>query len=295
MITDRLPPTVQLGHRVLARFAKRTLRELLDEFGRKLADVAEGRVDPVEATHQLRVVSRRTDVALRVFKAWISPDRRKRMQQYLKRVRLDAGAVRDLDLLELRWRPGCGDLAMQVLPATAGWMHTRIQSELSRFRDRLLRWTRHSATCRLNKKSMALVRTIGRQKRRLETPVVDRALVKLQQSLQKSIPVTSSSLVQSHQTRIHARRLRYALKLLQPILWGDVASFIVQLVTLQDELGQINDEATGIEYQSASLESCTDPAMKLELKTLMDRMRDAAAEHLRSRVVALFPLVASEA
>lgn len=284
-----------MGHHVLTKFAKRTLWELLDEFGRKLADVADPRLDPVETTHQLRVVSRRADVALRIYKAWIPVARRQRMQQFLKRVRFDAGSVRDLDLLEVRWRPACGDLAAQVSSATAMWVHARIQTELLQARSRLLRWTRPKTACRFARKSMALVRTTGRRRLRLETPVVDRELARLQQSLQESLPESSSSLEQSHQTRIRARRLRYALKLLQPILWVESNDLMVHLVNMQDVLGQINDDVTGIAFLSAMLELCEDSAMKLELVALTDRMRDVANDHLRTKVAELSSAVALDA
>ena len=283
-----------MGHRVLTKFAKRTLWELLDEFGRKLADVADARLDPVETTHQLRVVSRRADVALRIYKAWISVARRQRMQQFLKRVRFDAGSVRDLDLLEVRWRP-CGNLAAQVSPETAKWVHARIQTELTQARIRLLRWTRPKTACRFARKSMALVRTTGRRRPRLETPVVDRELARLQQSLQASLPEASSSLEQSHQTRIRARRLRYAMKMLLPILWVESKDLMVQLINMQDVLGQINDDVTGIAFLSATLELCEDPAIKLELTALTDRMRDVAADHLRTKVAELSSAVALDA
>ena len=268
------------AHRTISKLVKRSLRELTQRFGQLLSDLANVHLDSVETTHQLRVTSRRTDVTLRLFKSLIPRYRWRWMRRVLKEIRTDAGAARDLDLLELQWRPSHGALAVQVSHAAAAWMHARIQAQRSRARRELLRWTRMSAVTRFRKRSRALIRNVRGRGHRSADASISNGLARLVGQLQKSLPATSISLQHSHQTRIHARRLRYAIELLQPILSGVTAELCTPLSRLQEELGQINDDATAVRHLKDSIGACDDRALAPLLQSLLERLETVAVERL---------------
>jgi len=266
--------------RTILKLGKRSLRELLHRFGQLLSDLANVHLDAVETTHQLRVTSRRTDVALRLFKSLFPRHRRRWMRGVLKDIRTDAGAARDLDLLEVQWRPAHGALAVQVSHPAASWMHTRIQGQRTHARRQLLRWTRMSSVTRFRKRSNALARRVRRRGHTSTNVAISRRFSALVIQLRDSLPATSLSLRHSHQTRIHARRLRYAIELLQQILPDDTAATCTPLTRIQEQLGQINDDATAIRHLNGSIEACSDPAVAPVLQLLLEQLETAAVKRL---------------
>lgn len=268
------------GRRSLTRIAKRSLRDLSHRFRKLLVDLANVHMEPVETTHQLRVTSRRADVALRLFKAWLLRGRQQWMRRVLKNIRLDAGTVRDLDLLEQQWRPSHGSLAVQVSHEAAAWMHKRIQAERAQARHRLFHWTKKSASNRFRKRSQQLVRRARPQNKGSVHDRTPQALAKLVARLKDSLPTISTSLANSHRTRIHARRLRYALELLHQVLPADTATIVASLVQIQEQLGQINDDATAIRHLKASLEACNAPTLAPLLQSVLEQSEAAATARL---------------
>lgn len=268
------------GRRSLTRIAKRSLRDLSHRFRRLLADLANVHKEPVETTHQLRVTSRRADVALRLFKDWLPRGRRQWMRRVLKDIRFDAGSVRDLDLLERQWRPSHGSLAVQVSHEAAAWMHKRIQAERAQARHRLFHWTKKSVSNRFRKRSQQLVRRARPQNKGSVAARISQALAKLVARLKDSLSTASTSLANSHRTRIHARRLRYALELLHQVLPADTATIVASLVQIQEQLGQINDDATAIRHLKASLEACNAPTLVPLLQSVLEQSESSATARL---------------
>lgn len=276
---DRKMPSKTTRH-AAAKTAQRAIRGLMDRFLQWLDKLADPHADFVESTHQLRVTSRRADVALRVFKDWLPRDDRKTLRRTLKEIRFDAGIIRDLDLLELQWRPSQGEIAGQVPASVAVWMHQQILKQRDQARRELARWTRKSSRSRLNRRSRSLVRRIKHRDGATANASLSNALDKLIQRLQELLPKTALSLHDSHQTRIAARHLRYALESLHPFLAGEAASLSKLLTQLQDHLGAINDEATAIQHLMTSMENCHEPLLLPELQQQLERTQLLAAERL---------------
>lgn len=264
----------------VAKAARRAVRTLMDRFLQWLEKLAAPHADFVESTHQLRVTSRRADVALRVFKDWLPHDARKTLRRTLKEIRFDAGIVRDLDLLELQWQPSQGKFAGQATTAVTVWMHGQILNQREQARRELVHWTHKSTRARLKRRSQSLVRRIKQRKGESAAANLAAALQAIIERLQKLLPETSSSLHDSHQTRIAARHLRYALELLRPFLGGEVTAISKLLTQLQDHLGAINDEATAIQHLMTMMETCHEPQLLPELQQQLERMQLLAAERL---------------
>mgnify|MGYP001544778332 CR=1 FL=1 len=265
---------------VAAKAARRAVRSLMDRFLHWLEKLAAPHADFVESTHQLRVTSRRADVALRVFKDWLPHEARKTLRRTLKEVRFDGGIVRDLDLLELQWRPSQGKFAGQTTSAVSAWMHQQILKQREQARRELIHWTRKSPLARVSRRSHSLVRRIKHRGGATASASLATALQAIIERLQKLLPETSSSLQDSHLTRIAARHLRYALELLRPFLADEVAELSQLLTQLQDHLGAINDEATAIQHLMSMMETCHEPLLLPELQQQLERTQLLAAERL---------------
>lgn len=277
--TDHHPPSKTTRH-AAAKVARRAVRTLMDRLVQSLEKLAVPHADIVESTHQLRVTSRRADVALRVFKDWLPHDARKTLRRTLKEIRFDAGIVRDLDLLELQWRPSQGPFAGQATAAAAVWMHQQILNQREQARRELVHWTLKQSRARLERRSHRLVRRINHRQGATATGSLEAALQAIIERLQTLLPETSSSLNDSHQTRIAARRLRYALELLQPFLSHEIAAFRKLLTQLQDHLGAINDEATAIQHLMTTMETSHESQLLPELQQQLERMQLLAAQRL---------------
>lgn len=274
------PSQPQLTKRDLRRFAKRSLKHLLKRPDHLMNGLTRDDADLVEAIHQLRVASRKADVALRVFRDWIPNRIRSDQAATLKKVRVAAGAVRDLDLLEMRWRPESGAAASQVSTEAADWLHTKIQQQRSEAFDRLMHWSRKSRCRQRQKQTRRLLdRLPSRSAHRFES-LTAHAIAKLVAAFCEAAPDTANSLAESHQTRIRARRLRYGIELLQKIIPDDTTQLISQLESVQEVLGQINDDATTNRFVRLSLSDCPDPRIEASLRAWLDRSEAAAADRL---------------
>ena len=264
----------------LARFPKRTLKRVLKKLRGLLEGLRPADSEIVEATHQLRVASRRADVALRLFRERIPGRRRHRLKSMLKQIRVDAGTVRDLDLLELRWHPDTGNSASQVSPEASAWLHTKIHDHRSDAFDRLLRWTHQSRRKRFRKQSRQLLDQFQQRGANRFLKHIPRAVAKLVDEFREAAPATVQSLADSHRTRICARRLRYGVELLQKVIPDSTTQLISSLEAIQEQLGQINDDATANRFVRQSLAACGDSKIAASLQSWLDRSEAAAMNRL---------------
>lgn len=267
--------------KTVARLARRSVRDVLQRFIQLLSDCANKHLDPVETIHQLRVTSRRSDVALRLFSSALARDQWKRMQKTLKRVRDVAGEVRDLDLLEMRWRPSSGTLAVQVSEEAATWMHSLVLQQRLIAQRRLTRWSCRSSRDRIRKRSRELLNDMDRTGRKRRKKVVS-ILFELIQQLREAMGSTAWHWKNAHRTRIGARRLRYALEMLRQILPGDTSTQITGLTQVQEQLGQMNDDATATRHLRTGIEVCPVPSIALEFQRLVELCEASAKERLAS-------------
>jgi CHAD domain-containing protein len=266
--------------RRLAQFPKRTLQRALKKLHSLLGELRPDDSEIVEATHLLRVASRRADVALRLFREWIPRHRRHQLKSMLKQIRVDAGAVRDLDLLEPRWHPDTGDSASQVSPEAAAWLHARIHDHRSVAFDRMLRWTHQPRRKRFRKQSRQLLDQFKPRGTRRFLRQIPRAIAKLVDEFREAAPITVQRLVDSHRTRICARRLRYGVELLQAVIPDNTTQLVSSLEAIQEQLGQINDDATANRFVRQSLAACGDPKIAASLQSWLDRSEAAAMNRL---------------
>ncbi len=266
--------------RHLARFPKRTLQRVLKKLHGLLKVLRPGDTEIVEATHQLRVASRRADVALRLFREWIPRRRRSHLKSMLKQIRVDAGTVRDLDLLELRWHPDTGHSASQISPEASAWLHARILDHRSDAFDGMLRWTHQSRRKRFRKQSRQLLDQFKLPGTRRFLSQIPHAVATLANDFREAAPATAQSLADCHRTRICARRLRYGVELLQAVIPDNATQLVSSLEAIQEQLGQINDDATANRFVRQSLADCDDSKIAASLQSWLDRSEATAMNRL---------------
>ncbi|HEY4262724.1 MAG TPA: CHAD domain-containing protein [Schlesneria sp.] len=264
----------------LARFPKRTLQRVLKKLRGLLKELRPADSEIVEVTHQLRVASRRADVALRLFRDWIPRHRRQHLKSTLKQIRVDAGTVRDLDLLELHWHPDNGDSASEFSPEASAWLHARILDHRSVAFDQLLRWTRQPRQKRFRKQSQQVLDQFKQCGRRRFLKHLPLAISKLANAFREAAPTTVQSLADSHRTRICARRLRYGVELLQAVIPDSTTQLVSSLEAIQQQLGQINDDATANRFVRQSLAGSVAPNIAASLQSWLDRSEAAAMNRL---------------
>lgn len=203
--------------------------------------------DDVEYIHQMRVALRRLRAALRLFRAVLPPSFEEQLLPSMRRPMAALGAARDLDVL-------VAEIVAPVISAlpdesrlsalaarVAQRRHSARQQAISLLRDReygrllllLMRRLNELPDSESEAGGTALAAFVTMRLKRQRRDVVRRA-----ESARKDAPI------RLHATRIAAKRMRYALEFLAPLLAPRrTARLIGHMTQLQDKLGQLNDLA----------------------------------------------------
>lgn len=238
--------------------------------------------DPAEsdALRRYRVATRRLRAAMRLFRpAYATRDTRP-LREGLSELADLLGAVRDVDVrlahLKVWTAERDGESADAVLPMLDEWARDRERAAAALARE--LDARRHR---RLLERLVAFVtatkaETTGGRPGRL---TVDRAASSLWTSFETvrayGPAIPWADLRTLHELRVEAKRLRYAIEFLSPILGTDPTPLVERLVALQDHLGALNDAAV----EAAAVRSF----LAERHLSLTDEQRRAAAAYLDDR------------
>ena len=233
-----------------------------------------------DALRRYRVATRRLRAALRLFRpAYATRDMRP-LREGLSELAEILGAVRDVDVrlahLKVWTAEREGGSAEPVLPMLEAWTRDRERAAAALARE--LDARRHR---RLLDRLVAFVtatraETTGGRPGRL---TVDRAASSLWTSFETvrayGPAIPWADLRTLHELRVEAKRLRYAIEFLSPILGADHKPLVERLVALQDHLGALNDAA----IEAAAVRSF----LAERHLSLTDEQRAAAAAYLDDR------------
>jgi CHAD domain-containing protein len=206
---------------------------------------AVGGEDEPEAVHQLRIWTRRTAAALRLF-AEVIGRRRKWMKRTLRKLRRAAGEVRDCDVHRARLERGATapTRAVQELKQR----RRAARKEFKAIRSRL------KTDDLLQSRSEQLLAGIQWQKRHSSSaapPFADwyrRQIVPLGDRFLDLAGRDVTDDRQLHEMRIAGKRLRYALELAGPALpAGPLRQLYNALSALQDRLGEVCDHLAAVD------------------------------------------------
>ncbi|MHC4947009.1 MAG: CHAD domain-containing protein [Planctomycetota bacterium] len=201
----------------------------------------------IEYVHQLRVATRRSDAALRIFDRFVPAKQYRRARRRLRRIRRAAGAARECDvhLAILReHRPAAGDeraaygfllkrtraerRAAQELVAAAARRHP--VPKLRRHREKLLRSLRVRDDDRVEGRAPTLCELAADE------------LPEIVDEVRAAADRDMSVLENLHGLRIAGKKLRYALEVFSPCLGpGFRETVYPDYAAFQDRLGDIND------------------------------------------------------
>jgi CHAD domain-containing protein len=222
-----------------ARAARRALQVRLRAVLYCLKRAAVDSADRMEEIHQLRVWTRRSTAALKLFQPLLPGKKSRRLKKSLRKLRQTAGAARDLDII-----------GAQLGQAVHGPLAERLsQQRKTAHRDlaRLLRrWKKKG---RLKRMIKPLLRRIDRRTAQHEhngaafAPWCRRQLVPLvEEFTSRASGGARQGDAALHQWRLAAKRLKYALELAIAALpqrtW---TPFYALLGELQDRLGRVCD------------------------------------------------------
>lgn len=233
------PALLQVGH----------LRDLVDPPLAILRDVAawEQAEDPVEAVHRVRVATRRLRAFVRLFAPMLGSKRARRLERRLRAITRGLGPVREWDVLlaGLRAQAAHADpLARAAIEHVEAWAQAHRRKAVRRAHAAL---ADEDAVALAEAIDAEVDRVCGRLLRH-DDPLPARASALLEPERARALegmptPAGETDMDALHDVRIRAKRLRYALELLQPTLREPHGSLRPTLKRVQSTLGEHREAA----------------------------------------------------
>lgn len=229
----------------VARVARRAIRVRLAAVVYFLERVAKAN-HQAEAIHQLRVWTRRSAAALKLFDTLVPKGPGKKLKKRLRRLRAAAGQVRDCDVLLTRLNEAGGNPPRTILRVLQA-RRKQARRELNSLQQRLLRRRR------LKRTAEKLVRKLDWPKRhssRRSPPFGAWCRMKLAPLGEKFFASVDTDLADDaslHELRIAGKRLRYALELAPAALPARLHRRLCEALSdLQDRLGTVCDHLSAV-------------------------------------------------
>ena len=199
--------------------------------------------DP-EGVHQARVAARRLRSDLKTFEPLLDAAWCAEIQEELRWLIDELGAVRDNDVLGSKLR----DLVArhpEIDDGAARGVFRQVQLERGRGRRRLLRYLGGARATELLKHLVAAAAAPATVKRasRPARDVMPRLVRKRWKRLDGAIDALGRrpTAAELHEVRILAKRLRYATEAVAPAAGKQARKFAHDAATIQDSLGELND------------------------------------------------------
>ncbi len=241
----------------------------------------------VEGVHGMRVSSRRLRAALKVFSSVI-PARAASLNDELRWLGAKLGFVRDLDVLieSLPKRAKAAGLEPDDLKAAL----RILERERGKTRKQMIRALQSKRYAHLQERLERLGQTLRRTSRR-ETMRLEgsRAIRRVYAHLRRDAKLAlepDASLTAIHTLRKTAKRVRYALEFLEPVIGKTAKEAISHLKTVQERLGHINDASVMLEKLRSLAGQVRDAKAGFALGVIVGRLEgelvDARAEFERA-------------
>lgn len=252
--------------------AREALRGRLAAVQHYLPLAAENAGEDVEYVHQLRVSTRRSMAALKLFEGLLPRKRSRWLRDQLRDIRRAAGAARDCDVMRARYGlDEAGELPRirqrleaarhEAQPPIVA-VHQRL-SRPPRLDDRVQELLQRLRSHPRDMPGQGPVRFDAWARFHLR-PLVDKFF--------RAAPGTTSDLPALHRFRIRGKQLRYAMELLAGAFAEEFRGELYpQIETLQDHLGRINDYATGTRQLQDWLTGVDDLAEVRQLAHLLQQ------------------------
>lgn len=216
----------------------------------------------LEPVHQLRVLSRRANESIKLFKKMLPAKPVEEMRGLLRRIRKAADEARDLDVMILSLEQNAAAMgspedtgATASLVQTLGKSRVQAQERISEAIQLLSRIDFPAKIKRLadELESRAKADSLGAKK------LARKALSK---SARKFFEAGRADLTQDlklHQLRIRAKKLRYTMELIAPCFDKKFEKFIALVTLIQELSGDIHDHFAAIEVFTGLREDAPHP------------------------------------
>lgn len=205
------------------------------------------------------------------------------MQNRLRRIRDDAGGIRDLDVFKERWTT-----SIQADLVSADWLMERVDVELSLRTSRMLKWTRNTVCRRFHERTEEIIARVhwrGDGKAPAAHSWSLRTLAKMAEELDQQLATSGTDTIHCHRARIQGRRVRYALEVCGTLLSAArVSEACSELSDLQNSAGHINDDTTAIRMLEQAVAECSEPGLQASLQKLLAETRSVAADRFAAWV-----------
>lgn len=224
-------------------FGRRTLAK---RFSALLSQIHNARTsNNVDAIHDMRVASRRFHAAAQIFSDCLPAASLRKCERHVRKLRKSAGAVRDCDVqrmfvdrllsrsLPRRYRSGLERLALR-LKQKRERQTAEIETSIKNFEQHgIVGVMQRALSAHLPRGRVSL--TLRRRAAREIVVHLSSVLAFEQYTHQPS------AVVQLHQMRIAAKRLRYVMEIFNPVYRGRLKPFINIVRSIQDTLGDMHD------------------------------------------------------
>lgn len=256
------------------RAAVRSLKDRLRGVESYLAATAHQRDEEGELIHQLRVATRRSGAALKLFSPLIRRRDSKWMRKTLRRIRQTAGQARDLDVL-LQNHPHLDVIREHV---------RRCRDEAQAALNQLEQELQHGG--RLHRRIQRLCRAVRRDRSKTaRQSFADWAPDRLRKVVKRffaAVPNDLRDVAALHRLRVRGKELRYALELLAPAFPERLRQGTYPLVeAVQERLGRIHDCTVAAQCCKEWALSATDPRQAEQLCHLAHEQQRRLEELLR--------------
>jgi CHAD domain-containing protein len=231
-------------------------RKIVGSFFKAMLDNEEGTragEDP-EALHDMRVATRRMRAALRVLQPYMHEQRTDRARRGLRTVARALGAVRDLDVLIMNAEAFQNTLPEEQRGDMEGLLN-EWRSQRNKARKSMLRLLNSKDYTRFIKQmdrfvkedipdpDMAAPEIAPFQVRHVAPSAI---LSKYEQVRSYETVMSAPTIEQLHALRIHGKYFRYTLECFRETLPPEAGDLIREVVTMQDQLGELHDADVAI-------------------------------------------------
>jgi len=261
----------------VSEVARLALTERLRLVAHYLPLAANQATEDVEYIHQLRVCTRRSGAALRLFRDACPPKRAKRIQKTLGRIRRAAGEARDLDVLILRIQEELAPQSDRDLAPLLD-MLTGLRSAAQPAVVEAAEQIDTEKLSRRVEKLVGKIRWRGEDEEPALAAAAQTALAPIAADFFAKARSDLGELAELHQLRIIGKQLRYAMELLAGAYPKEFRTRAYAAVErIQSRLGKINDHHVAAERMSQWRDQSESEEIRGALEELA-RIEDAAAE-----------------
>jgi len=230
----------------LCEYAAATIRERMERMLTHLDGVREGK--ETEPVHQMRVWSRRTRAALDVFRACFPAKAFAVMEREVKRVTRALGTARDLDVMILAQEKRLSDLPEHQRAGLEAFLEM-LRGERTKAQESLTAAANHLEQMEISAQFDALTYKTRSPKQMPFLAMAGYTIDLRLYEMQAFVPylATPDHVIELHEMRIAAKRLRYTLEIFaapyaeQTAFAENYSAALAQVKAVQEALGNLHD------------------------------------------------------